>query len=636
MSKKKAEHPEKEELLNNGEPLEEQPEIPEQKEFYKMPTRFGHVPVEEAPLGWDEKSRFEKIYPRVRLPFQAVERVSFGHQDLEPNRLFFGDNLHIMRMLPSNSIDLIYIDPPFFSGRIYNVLWGDQNELRSFTDIWEGGMPGYLVWLNARLYEMKRLLKDTGAIYVHLDWHASHYVKVEMDKIFGYENFRRELIWFRDNPSGGKAGGNNFIHDHDVILYYAKTADFNFNKQYSPYTEGYIKKRFIHNDNDGKGLYRLQGSDGRKQYLKESKGKPVSSVWEISDINVMAGERIGYPTQKPEALLERIIKASSNEGDVVADFFCGGGTTPAVAQKLNRRWIACDNSRIAVAITADRIARLAEEIGQTGLGGKKKTQQTSFEKRPIQQTLGEVLPLPDFTVEHWGVYEISNLTKLTPEEFRNFVIQAYNGRPDTTSEEIHGYSHSGEPLYVGSPNPDERVKKEEVAKFAEAVHNKKGMHRGTMLAWAFSPEAKIVAEKIAAKEGVDLEFVKLSLVPIESPAFKSHVIEKDLKYVSLLSFVLPPVVRVGIERIGPRKYRFDVSESTSMNSGGKIINVQWDFDYRRRFSSTPGFSFVRGKQNEPVVKVEYEFPKDGKVIIGCRAQDDLGGEATEFMEIEVK
>src|SRR3989338_10031970 len=327
-------------------------EIPKQAEFFKTPIRFGNIPVDKLPLGCDEKEQYRKIYPKISLPFQVVEKVSFGHKDLEPNQLIFGDNLHVMRALPSNSIDLIYIDPPFFSGKVYNVIFGDQNEVRSFTDIWEGGMPGYLIWFNARLLQMKRLLKDTGSIYVHLDWHANHYVRVEMDKVFGYENFRREIIWYRDNPSGGKAGGNNFIHDHDVILYYTKTQNFTFNKQYIPYTDEYVKRRFVHNDNDGKGLYRLQGSgEARKQYLKESKGKPVSSVWELSDINVMAKERIGYPTQKPEALIERTIRASSNEGDVVADFFCGGGTIPAVAQRLGRRWIASDISRVAVALT---------------------------------------------------------------------------------------------------------------------------------------------------------------------------------------------------------------------------------------------------------------------------------------------
>jgi len=142
--------------------------LPEQKAFFKIPARFGHVPVAEEPLGYDHERRFEQHYPRIELPFQLVDTVETGikrryeKDELFPNglnRLFFGDCLHVMRMLPSECIDLIYIDPPFFSGRNYNIIFGDKNEVRSFTDIWEGGMPGYLIWLNARLYEMKRLLK---------------------------------------------------------------------------------------------------------------------------------------------------------------------------------------------------------------------------------------------------------------------------------------------------------------------------------------------------------------------------------------------------------------------------------------------------------------------------------------------
>jgi len=141
-----------------------------QPDFYRVPHRFGSVPVDELPLGCDRDKQYYDKYPAVKLPFQRVERVSFGHPELDANRLIWGDNLHVMRMLPSNSIDLIYLDPPFFSGRNYNVIFGDRNEVRSFTDIWEGGMLGYLVWLNARLLEMKRLLKPTGSIYVHCDW----------------------------------------------------------------------------------------------------------------------------------------------------------------------------------------------------------------------------------------------------------------------------------------------------------------------------------------------------------------------------------------------------------------------------------------------------------------------------------
>lgn len=194
--------------------------LPPEEEFWRPPVRFGSVPVEKEPLGWDRRRGFRKLFPPVALPFQIVERVSFGHSNLEPNRLFWGDNLHVMRQLPSESIDLIYIDPPFFSGRQYNVIFGDKNELRSFSDIWEGGMPGYLIWLNARLYEMKRLLKKTGTIYVHLDWHAVHYVKVELDKIFGHENLMNEVIWHYKSFHGNVK--RYFPRKHDTLLAYNK------------------------------------------------------------------------------------------------------------------------------------------------------------------------------------------------------------------------------------------------------------------------------------------------------------------------------------------------------------------------------------------------------------------------------
>ena len=204
--------------------------LPEQEQFYRSPARFGSIPVEAEPKGWDRHQRFEKHYPRINLPTQIIERVSLGHTGPhEPNRLIWGDNLHVMRQIPSSSIDLIYIDPPFFSGRQYNVIWGDNNELRSFDDIWEGGMDGYLIWLNARLYEMKRLLKPTGSIYVHCDWHASHYIKVEMDKIFGYDNFRNEVVWYYYNKMHDRRK-HLLPRAHDTLLLYGKTSNAKFNQ----------------------------------------------------------------------------------------------------------------------------------------------------------------------------------------------------------------------------------------------------------------------------------------------------------------------------------------------------------------------------------------------------------------------
>ena len=295
--------------------------LPEQEDFWRPPVRFGSVPVEKEPLGWDRRRGFQKHYPRVNLPMQTIDRVRLDARapDLEPNRLIWGDNLHVMRQLPSASVDLVYIDPPFFSNRVYNVIWGDDQEKRSFDDLWSEGLQGYLVWLNARLYELKRLLKPTGSIYVHCDWHASHYIKVEMDKIFGHENFRNEIVWHYYNKysAGTSAFGRNF----DVILFYAMSSKSMFIPQREKRDQP--RRQLIRENVDGV-LKNKRGPDGKVMYRVVDDRK-VDAVWAIPAVQHASPENVGYPTQKPEKLLERIIKASSNENDVVLDIFTGGG-----------------------------------------------------------------------------------------------------------------------------------------------------------------------------------------------------------------------------------------------------------------------------------------------------------------------
>jgi len=564
------------------EEIEENPkvELPRQFEFYKVPRRFGSIPVDELPFGCDKEEQYYKAYPRVSLPFQRVDRVSFGHPELEPNRLFWGDNLHVMRMLPSGSIDLIYIDPPFFSGRQYNVIFGDQNEVRSFTDIWEDGMPGYLTWLNARLLEMKRLLKPNGSIYVHLDWHASHYVKCEMDKIFGYRNFLNEVVWAYRTQGATK---KRWSRKHDVLLFYSKTDTWKFNakteRSYMQHKYGFAKDDFKIDE---------EGRQYRDALIRD--------VWEISALQSATSESIGYPTQKPEKLLERIIYASSNPNDVVADFFCGGGTTPTVAHGMDRRWIACDISRIAVAITADRVTKVA--MPKDPVTSRTKVQQT-------QQVLSSV---PDMSVEYWGVYEVPALTTANDEEFRRFIIAAYDGRLATGEGYIHGYKH-GLPLYVGSPSQEKPVTKDEVINFAANILTRKGKHQGEILAWAFTPSARLAVEELTRQEKIAVDFVKISLVPIESEKFREHVVTKHKDYSNFLTFVLPPQVRLRYKRLAPLMYEFDISESVSLNSGGKIANVQWDFDYKTRFVSTKGYATI-------LLLRKFSSPVYGQQVIG--------------------
>ncbi len=314
--------------------------------------------------------------------------------NIQNRTLFFGDNLEILKnKIPDNFFDLIYLDPPFNSNRNYNVLFKEGTvdssaQIHAFEDTWvwtpptvklfeelrnnqnpqiailitslaefigQNSMMAYLVNMTARLIPLERTLKKTGSIYLHCDPTASHYLKIIMDIIFNQVNFRNEIIWERGTASGGKAGGDKFVPNHDTLLFYVKDRNQQkFNRQYIEYTKDYIDQRFKYTDEKGR-KYRLQLGN-RKQYLDESKGKPVSDIWtDIFPINPMAKEKLRYPTQKPEALLERIIQASTNEGDWVLDPFCGCGTTVAAAESLHRKWIGIDISMQAIMVINKRV-----------------------------------------------------------------------------------------------------------------------------------------------------------------------------------------------------------------------------------------------------------------------------------------
>ena len=600
--------------------------LPKQEEFWRPPVRFGSVPIEKEPLGWDRRRGFRKLFPQVMLPLQVVDRVSFGHSELEPNRLFWGDNLHVMRQLPSESIDLIYIDPPFFSGRNYNVIFGDQNELRSFSDIWEGGMPGYLVWLNARLFEMKRLLKKSGSIYVHCDWHASHYIKVEMDKIFGYDSFLNEIVWHYE--SGGRST-KFYPRKHDILLWYA------FNTSQKVFSGDAIgiprnqcnlcgnelsKWNNMKKNTDEHGrVYRTIKSAGKiYKYYDDEQTMPPDTWLGINHLQQKDPERIGYPTQKPEALLERVINSSCPNDGVVADFFTGGGTTATVAQRLGRRWIACDQSRVAVAITADRLTR------------------------QVEKQTGKIFPVPDFTVEHWGVYEAHRLSESPSDQFRAFVIRCFGAILAERGKGIHGYK-GAVPVWVGEPHQRKAVTATNVQDFSNSIrktprYKEDNLRDGIILGWAFRPDAMKAAERLRKQEQTDLNFIRLDMIRIDSSRFREHVAAlstDNADYENFLTFVQPPRVEVGFKRIAARTYKFDVSETVVLNAGAKIINVQWDFAYGKRFSSTPGYSFSRTGKTGVALQTQYEFPVNGKQRIACKVQDDMGGEGLRVSEIDV-
>jgi DNA modification methylase len=268
------------------------------------------------------------------------------------NKLICGDNLDELAKLPKDSIDLIYIDPPFFSQKQYEVVWGDEAEMRSFEDRWEGGIEHYIGWLKPRVQLMRDALKPTGSFYLHCDHHANAHIRIMLDEVFGPKNFQNEIIWhYRKWPSGKYA----FQQNHDVILFYSKTNDRDrvFNQLYMPRAASTLK-RF----GTAKILSGYDESGERipsKMDEQESKGVRQDDAWEFSRVPPI--KRL-YPTQKPEPLLERIIMASSNEGDVVLDAFCGCGTSCVVAHKLDRKWIGIDISPSAIRVVQERLLKV--------------------------------------------------------------------------------------------------------------------------------------------------------------------------------------------------------------------------------------------------------------------------------------
>jgi adenine-specific DNA-methyltransferase len=315
------------------------------------------------------------------------------------NRLIYGDNLLCMAALlagdaetPSlrGKIDLIYIDPPFDSKADYRTkitLPGGDVEQKptvieqfAYSDTWADGTASYLAMIVPRLCLMRELLSDQGSIYVHLDWHVGHYVRTMIDEIFGKANFINEIIWKSGNIRGAKSSSDKWGRLTDSIFFYSKAEHFYFETQFKPVDLSSKHNKFIHKDKDGRIYSRdcplgdyseesikefeAQGriyttKNGKKQlirYLDEVKGIAIGSLWEDIDyINQVANERLNYGTQKPEKLLERIVKASCPENGLVADFFGGSGTTAAVAEKLGRRWIISDLGKPACMIMRKRL-----------------------------------------------------------------------------------------------------------------------------------------------------------------------------------------------------------------------------------------------------------------------------------------
>jgi len=390
---------------------------------------------------------------------------------LETGVIYCDDNLHRLSEFPAECVDLIYLDPPFFSNRQYEVIWGDEAEVRSFEDRWEGGVHVYVQWMKERMIEMHRVLKPTGSIYLHCDWHASHYLKVMMDDVFGPRNFLNEIIWHYQTSGG--APKKTLIRDHDTILRYSKGSPKNvtWNAPREPWPESTLKK--WQRDEEGR-IYHVHNDTGTRYYVDPG-GKLMDDVWDIT-LAARSRERLGYPTQKPEALLGRIIAASSNAGDVVLDPFCGCGTSLVMAQQLDRHWIGVDISPTAVTLMKRRL----EKIGAANI---------------------KLVGMP-VTKEQ--------LQSLKPFEFQNWVIQRFNGThsPRQSGDMgIDGYSFLEHlPIQV---KQSERVGRNVVDNFETAIE-RGGKKKGYIVAFSFTRGAHEEAARAKESKGLQIKLVEVA------------------------------------------------------------------------------------------------------------------------------
>lgn len=544
-----------------------------------LPEKYRFILFEdkrEVELVWNGKTR--DVCTTV-LPFQTLEHIDEPRKETKTqgdlfdsrgrqtkgwsNKLIWGDNKLILSSLKAGplrqqiedagGLKLIYIDPPFDVGADFSMdieiggatFHKEPNLLEqiAYRDTWGRGADSFISMLYERLILMRDLLAENGSIYVHCDWRLNHAVKLVMAEVFG-NTMQSEIVWPRTTNTGSsKAIATKFSFDTDTILYFTKSANrFTFNKLFRPYTEEYIKHYFIHDDNDGKGRYQLQAlatySAARfeeltaanrlvkgkgelwryKDYLKDKPGIAVNNLWD--DVK----EKEGYPTQKPEALLERIIRASTNVGDLVADFFVGSGTTSAVAEKLGRRWIVSDLGKFGVHTTRKRLIAVQRQL---------KAAERDF--RPF-----EVLNLGRY--ERQAYLNIGG--RLTAEqreealaqkerEFLDLILRAYKASPLVTESAAQdGFFHgarSGRLVVIGPINlPVGRLFVEEVI----TECRKRGASRVDILAFEFEMGLFPAVLEEARSKGIDLS---PKYIPAE--VFDKRAVDKGQVFFHDISFV---------------------------------------------------------------------------------------------------
>ncbi len=617
---------------------------------------MSKIEIKKTELVWrgkyDDEGRLVPVEKPGPYPFQIVESINepriekgdastqgtlFDYwkgdegstfEDGWKNKLIWGDNKFVMSSLLekyAGKIDLIYIDPPFATGADFriNITVGEKGgevvkehsviEEKAYRDTWGQGLESYLKMMFERLTFMKDLLSEKGSIYVHLDWRMSSYIRIIMDEIFGPDNYIREIVWRMGWISGYKTIANNWIRNHDNILFYSKDPNrFTFNKKWIPYPPDY--ERWGGREK-GQGL-------AIEDVWGVFPGEGVNSLAVIS----FAKENLGYPTQKAEGLLKRIIEVSSNEGDLVADFFCGSGTTISVAEKLNRRWIGVDLGRYSVHTTRKRLLEIEHSKSLTDEGKK-----YGRKARPF-----EILNLGKYERQFWQVKAFGRKDeKQAMYEYLAFILKLYGAEPIVGSSCIHGKKGNAL-VYIGAV--DSPVTIQEIT---DALNDTREMGQKELhvLGWEWEMGLNDAIQEVAKQMGVRL---KLRIIPMDAidpqaagkgdvkffelAYFKTDIEIKGMKVkLKLEDFVIPHT-----DLVPP-----DVKESIKKWSDW-IDYWAVDFDFQNDTFNN-GWTSYRTKQERKLRLVaDHEYKNPGAYKVFVKIIDIFGIDTSQVYEIKVK
>jgi DNA modification methylase len=606
-------------------------------------------------LTWEGKydNDGKKTAPvRIALPFQTIETVNESAADRlktldlfaqgKPtewrNRLIWGDKKYVLpSLLPefAGKVNLIYIDPPFdtgadfsFSATIPDNPETEENETTTFTkqpsiieqkayrDTWGRGLESYLQWFYETIVLLRELLSEDGSIYVHLDWHIGHYAKAVLDEVFGYENFLNEIIWYYYNK----------LHDirkkllprsHDVIFRYSK--NFGIQK-HIPLKEDREKpvKKLKYKKVNGQ-IQNIIGLDG-KAVTYISTEKTVDDVWRIRCLQPANKEEwMGYKTQKPENLIERIITLSSNEENLILDCFCGSGTTPVVAEKLNRRWIACDLGRFAIHTTRKRLL---------GIPGVKPFVVQNLGKYERQQWLG-------------AEFQSAENKASMEQQYRQFILQLYHAVPLSGHTWLHGVK-AGRLVHVSSveaPVTSTDIKNivQELWKIVgkESQLTSNGID---VLGWDFAFEINETAAQFAAANKVDLKFKKIPREVLE----KKAVEQGDIKFFELASLSVDVKIEKRLVSIALSDFIVPPDDVPEEARGVITHWSQWidywavDWNYQEDTFHNEWQSYRTRKDPKLELKTKHEYDQTGKYQVVIKVIDILGNDTTKMVEVDVR